>query len=59
MIERGFAEGDDAFDAVVGLIGMVEIVTGRRRPDEPSEDTIRRLEGWILGQDISVHQRNS
>jgi hypothetical protein len=50
MIERGFPEGDDAFDAVVGLMGMIEVVTGRRKPGEPSEDRIGRLEGWILGQ---------
>ena len=50
MIEGGFPEGDDAFDAVVGLIGMIEVVTGKRKPGEPSEDRIQNLEGWILGQ---------
>jgi hypothetical protein len=50
MIENGFPEGDDAFDAVVGLIGMIEVVTGKRKPGEPSEDRIQNLEGWILGQ---------
>jgi hypothetical protein len=50
MIEKGFSDGDDAFDAVVGLFGMIAVVTGRRQPGEPSEDRIRRLEGWILGQ---------
>jgi hypothetical protein len=49
-IEEGFPEGDDAFDAVVGLFGMIEVVTGRRQPGEPSEDSIRKVEGWILGQ---------
>ena len=53
MIEGGFPEGDDAFDAVVGLIGMIEVITGRRQPGEPSGDRIRNLEGWILGQDRS------
>ena len=51
-IEEGFPEGDDAFDAVVGLFGMIEVVTGRRQPGEPTNDRIRRLEGWILGQAI-------
>ena len=46
-IRKGFPEGDDAFDSVVGLFGMIEVVTGRR---QPGEDTIRKLEGWILGQ---------
>ena len=50
MIEGGFPEGDDAFDAVVGLIGMIEVATGRRKPAEPSGDRIRKVEGWILGQ---------
>ena len=49
-IEAGFPEGDDAFDAVVGLFGMIEIVTGRRQAGDPSDNGIRKLEGWILGQ---------
>jgi hypothetical protein len=49
-IQCGFPEGDDAFDAVVGLFGMIEVVTGRRRSGEPAEERIRQLEGWILGQ---------
>jgi hypothetical protein len=49
-IQRGFPEGDDAFDAVVGLFGMMEVVTGRRQPGEPTKDRIQILEGWILGQ---------
>jgi hypothetical protein len=54
MIENGFPEGDDAFDAVVGLIGMIEVVTGRRQPGEPNENRIRLLEGWILGQVVAT-----
>jgi hypothetical protein len=50
MIEQGFPEGDDAFDAVVGLFGMLEVVTGKRQPGEPRDDRIRKVEGWILGQ---------
>lgn len=49
-IKEGFPEGDDPFDAVVGLFGIIEVVTGRRPTGEPSEDKIRTLEGWILGQ---------
>ncbi len=49
-IKQGFPEGDDAFDAVVGLFGMIEVVRGRRQHGEPTNDRIRRLEGWILGQ---------
>jgi hypothetical protein len=49
-IEEGFPEGDDAFDAVVGLCGMIEVVMGRRQPGELTNDKIRRIEGWIFGQ---------
>jgi len=51
-IEAGFPEGDDAFDAVVGLFGMIEVVTGRRQAGDLSENRIRKLEGWILGQSV-------
>jgi hypothetical protein len=40
---------DDAVDAVVGLFGIIEVVTGRRQPGEPSRDRIRKPEGWIFG----------
>jgi hypothetical protein len=53
MIEKGFPEGDDAFDAVVGLFGMIAVTMGRRQPVEPSGDRIRKLEGWILGLAVS------
>ncbi len=52
-IRGGFgadASGDDRFDAVVGLFGMLGVVLGRRPSGEPDDDVIRRLEGWILGQ---------
>ncbi len=52
-IKRGFPEGDDAFDAVVGLFGMVEVAAGRRQPGEPSKHSVRNLEGWILGQSLA------
>lgn len=52
-IREGFGaslEGEDAFDAVVGLFGLLEVVLGRRPAAEPQDETIRRVEGWILGQ---------
>ena len=46
--------GEDRFDAVVGLFGMLNVVLGRRASGEPhDDDTIRRIEGWILGQSSS------
>jgi hypothetical protein len=49
-IEHGFPDGDDAFDATVGLFGMLEVLLGRRLPGDPNEESVRKLEGWILGQ---------
>jgi hypothetical protein len=48
-IEDGFPN-DDAFDAAVGLFGMLEVLMNRRESGEPDEDSVRKLEGWIFGQ---------
>ena len=40
---------DDAFDAVVGLFGMLQVCLGRREPGEPNDRGVREIEGWILG----------
>lgn len=56
MIEDGFGAdkaGEDRFDAVVGLFGMLDVVDGRRDEGVPDIDGVRRWEGWILG-----HHRN-
>ncbi len=51
-IQGGFPQGeDDAFDAVVGLFGMLQVCLGQRSPGEPDERIIRRVEGWILGRE--------
>jgi mannose-6-phosphate isomerase-like protein (cupin superfamily) len=54
-LRRGF-RSDDAFDAVIGLFGMLNIVTKYHAPGEPEDERIRRIEGWMLGQggDIDV-----
>ncbi len=49
VIGQGFAEGDDSFDAVVGLFGMLEVVLGHRSPGCPSDTVAHAIEGWILG----------
>ena len=51
-IEDGFGShgGEDRFDAAVGLLGMLNVVLGRRPPGEPDDPLMRRIEGWILGQ---------
>lgn len=40
--------GDDRFDAVVGLFGMLDVVLGNLPSGEPRDDTTQ-VEGWILG----------
>ncbi len=46
----GGLDGEDRFDAVVGLFGMLNVVAGRRAPGEPDDPHIRHIEGWIFGQ---------
>lgn len=54
-IEDGFggAAGDDRFDAVVGLFGMLNVLLGERPVFEPEDARIRRIEGWMLGLEVS------
>jgi hypothetical protein len=52
-IEDGFgggADGEDRFDAMVGLVGMLQVVLGERASGEPDDPAVTRIEGWILGQ---------
>lgn len=52
-IQGGFgprADGEDSFDATVGLFGMLNVVLGRQPPGEPTEPSLRKIEGWMLGQ---------
>ncbi|MGE0254457.1 MAG: hypothetical protein AB7N54_18675 [Alphaproteobacteria bacterium] len=43
-------EGEDSFDATVGLLGMLNILRGNRPEGAPDHPLIRTVEGWILGQ---------
>jgi hypothetical protein len=45
--------GEDAFDATIGLFGMLSVILGYRPPGEPNNDDTRRVEGWILGQPVA------
>ena len=50
-IEVGFGssrDGEDRFDAVVGLFGMLDVVLGNLPSGEP-HDGSTQIEGWILG----------
>ena len=43
------AAGEDAFDAALGLFGMLEVVLGHRPAGVPEDTAVREVEGWILG----------
>ncbi len=52
-IRDGFgdrADGEDRFDATVGLFGMLNVALGQRPPGDPADHEVRLIEGWILGQ---------
>ena len=52
-VRNGFgsaADGEDPFDAAVGLCGMLNVVLGRRDPGQHPESSSEAVEGWILGQ---------
>jgi hypothetical protein len=42
--------GEDQFDALVGLYGMINIVMGCHVAWEPALPQLREIEGWIFGQ---------
>nr|WP_302052399.1 DUF429 domain-containing protein [Devosia sp. WQ 349K1] len=51
-LEDGFGEdktGEDRFDAFVGLLGMLSVVTGERAEAIGVDESILIHEGWILG----------
>jgi hypothetical protein len=44
-------EGEDEFDAVIGLLGMIGVLTGAIEPGVPAGDhAVVSTEGWILGR---------
>jgi hypothetical protein len=52
-IEEGFNAapgGEDPFDATVGLLGMLNVLSGGRPVGEPTDPVVRKIEGWILGK---------
>lgn len=52
-VEGGFAgdaSGEDEFDAVVGLLGMIAVIGGAIPSGEPEDDAVATIEGWILGR---------
>ena len=52
VITNGFGPskaGEDAFDALVGLHGMLAVLLGLRRDALPKTRSVLDVEGWILG----------
>jgi hypothetical protein len=53
-VESGFADdrtGEDEFDAVIGLLAMIAVVTGAIDAGVPADDVaVFSTEGWILGR---------
>lgn len=49
-LREGYPQGqDDAFDALIGALGMIEVIEGRR-PEHPGlTPEVRAIEGWMLG----------
>lgn len=57
QLRDGFGSAPDAedrFDALLALLSMIDVCTGRRRAGAPHDDRVRRLEGWILGLDAAT-----
>jgi hypothetical protein len=53
MVADGFgadAAGEDRFDSVIGLLGLVGVLDGARPDFVPQDEAVRRWEGWVLGQ---------
>ena len=53
LVSQGFSagsDGEDQFDAAVGLFGMIDVLDGRQPEGAPKDPAIQRWEGWILGQ---------
>ncbi|HXQ19987.1 MAG TPA: hypothetical protein VN781_10230 [Acidimicrobiales bacterium] len=50
------AGGEDAFDATVGLFGLLRVAAGVQREFPPTAlgGDVGSVEGWILGQDASA-----
>lgn len=44
------AAGEDRFDSVIGLLGLIGVIDGLRPDFVPEDPMIRRWEGWVLGQ---------
>lgn len=51
-VQWGFLAEDD-FDAMAGVLSMLQVVTGQRSGSAPDTAEVKQVEGWILGQECS------
>jgi hypothetical protein len=61
QVQHGFGSrpsGEDAFDALVGLLGIVFVLRGFLPDTCPQDPTTLKIEGWILGQQDRNHHSN-
>lgn len=45
------ADGEDRFDALVGVLGMISVVQGTLPEGAPRTARVTKIEGWILGRE--------
>jgi hypothetical protein len=45
--------GEDPFDAVIGLLAMIDTLHRAAEPELPDDPAIRSVEGWMFGQHAS------
>ncbi len=53
MLDAGLgvdAAGEDRLDCLLGLLGLLQVLMGRRADAVPNDPWVRRWEGWVLGQ---------
>lgn len=55
-VDWGFLAEDD-FDAMAGLLSMLQVLTGQRSARAPDTPEVRQVEGWILGQEVTDIRR--
>lgn len=44
------AAGEDKFDSLIGVLGVIAVLQGAQPDFVPDDPWIRRWEGWVLGQ---------
>jgi hypothetical protein len=61
LIMDGFGddfEGEDRFDALVSVYGMINVVLGYHPVEEPYLPEISKIKGWIFGQEQPIGVTN-